>query len=176
MTPNGSHGKLHRTAKILNDGRRRGSRVAARGRRAAIRKNAARGCTRISVSAASVYGSIRSGMRDLGYIEGRNIAIVGPAKRLHCSPSPGHLQLSSLRPEISRGHHRFARAGVGLFSRWDWPDPEDQALQPVCQQARLCVRAGLVEPVDDGLNRTAVTPGGFQQLLRRVGVVFVMSS
>src|SRR5258705_11206173 len=77
-------------------------------------------------------------------------------------------------PEISRGHHRFARAGVGLFSRWDWPDPEDQALQPVCQQARLFVRAGLVEPVDDGLNRTAVTPGGFQQLLRRVGVLLVM--
>jgi hypothetical protein len=41
--------------------------------------------------------AFRSGMRDLGYIEGRNIAIVGPAKRLHCSPSPGHLQLSSLR-------------------------------------------------------------------------------
>src|SRR5262245_28920776 len=85
-------------------------------------------------------------------------------------------ELPALMPEMSRGHHRFTRAGVGLFSRWDWPDPEDQALQPVCQQARLCVRAGLVELVDDGLNRTAVTPGGFQQLLRRVGVLLVMSS
>jgi hypothetical protein len=49
-------------------------------------------------------------------------------------------------------------------------------VQTVRQQVRLSVRAGLVEPVDDLLNCTAVTPGGFQQMLRGVGVLLVISS
>src|SRR5262249_7940725 len=68
------------------------------------------------------------------------------------------------------------QAWVGLFSRCDWPDPEGQAVQPVREQMRLWVRSGLVEAVDDVLNRIAVTPGGFQQSLRRGGVLLVMSS
>ena len=67
-------------------------------------------------------------------------------------------------------------AWVGLFSGCGWPDPEGQAVQPVREQVRLRVRPGLVEPVDDVLNRIAVKPGGFQQSLRRGGVLLVMSS
>ena len=48
-------------------------------------------------------------------------------------------------------------------------------MQPVRQQVRLRVRVGLVEPVDDVLNGPAVTPGGFQQMLRRVGVLLVIA-
>jgi len=67
-------------------------------------------------------------------------------------------------------------AWVGLFSRCGWPDPEGQAVQPVREQVRLRVRSSLVEPVDDVLNRIAVKPGGFQQSLRRGGVLLVMWS
>jgi hypothetical protein len=41
---------------------------------------------------------------------------------------------------------------------------------------RLYVHAGLVEPVNDGLNLPAVIPGGLQQSLRRVGVLVVLRS
>ena len=67
-------------------------------------------------------------------------------------------------------------AWVGLFSRCGWPDPEGQAVQPVREQVRLRVRSSLVEAVDDVLNRIAVKPGGFQQSLRRGGVLLMMSS
>jgi hypothetical protein len=40
-----------------------------------------------------------------------------------------------------------------LTFRQDWRGSEDQALQPVRQQAQLCVRAGRVEPVDDVLDK-----------------------
>jgi hypothetical protein len=49
-------------------------------------------------------------------------------------------------------------------------------VQPVRQQVRLRGRIGLVEPVDDVLNRPAVTPGGFQQILRRIGMLLVIPS
>ena len=52
-----------------------------------------------------------------------------------------------------------------LFPRQDWRGPEDQALKPVRQQAQLCVRAGLVEPVDDVLDNPAIRPGRYHQLL-----------
>jgi len=42
--------------------------------------------------------------------------------------------------------------------------------QPVRQQAQLCVRAGLVEPVDDVLDNPAIRPGRSHQLLCCVGV------
>jgi hypothetical protein len=47
--------------------------------------------------------------------------------------------------------------------------PKGQALQAVRQQAQFCARAGVVEPLDDVLNHSAVKPGRFQQLPRRVG-------
>src|SRR5262249_7209312 len=52
-----------------------------------------------------------------------------------------------------------------LSFRQDWRGSEDQALQPVRQQAQLCVRADLVEPVDDVLDNPAIRPGRYHQLL-----------
>jgi hypothetical protein len=68
-----------------------------------------------------------------------------------------------------------SRRSVGVTER-SHMNTEGQAVQPFRKQARLGVRAGLVEPVNDVLNRPAVTPGGFQQSLCRVGVLLVMSS
>jgi hypothetical protein len=47
--------------------------------------------------------------------------------------------------------------------------PKGQALQAVRQQAQFGARAGVVEPIDDVLNHSAVKPSRFQRLLRCVG-------
>ena len=72
---------------------------------------------------------------------------------------------ASFKPGTVRG------AEISLLSfRQDWHGSEDQALQPVRQQAQLCVRAGLVEPVYDVLDNPAIRPGRHHQLVCCVGI------
>jgi hypothetical protein len=81
--------------------------------------------------------------------------------------------------KLNRWCHQDATASpsrIRLFFQCGWSYPESQAVQPVRKHVRLCVRAGFVEPVDDGLDRLAVTPCGVQQSLRRIGVLLVMSA
>jgi hypothetical protein len=70
---------------------------------------------------------------------------------------------------VATGTIRGAKISLLTF-RQDWRGSEDQALQPVRQQAQLCVRAGRVEPVDDVLDNPAIRPGRYHQLLCCVGV------
>jgi hypothetical protein len=68
--PEGSDGKLHRTTRILGHARRRGCRVAARGKGAAARE-----IPRIGIiDDAPMWNPFREGLRGLGYLEGQNIA------------------------------------------------------------------------------------------------------
>ena len=71
---------------------------------------------------------------------------------------------SATRLRVATGTIRGAETSLLSF-RQDWRGSEDQALQPVRQQAQLCVRADLVEPVDDVLDNPAIRPGRYHQLL-----------
>jgi putative tryptophan/tyrosine transport system substrate-binding protein len=77
MTPTrGSHGKLHRTTKILSHARRRGGGVAARGARAAADYARDRlSSQRIVLFVCTSRGRIPGGLKETGYVEGRNVAI-----------------------------------------------------------------------------------------------------
>src|SRR5262249_50789404 len=76
--PGGSHGKPHRTPKILSHAaRRRSGCAAARGARAAGRQLPTIGLLGVGTAAGWVYftGAFVQRLRELGWIEGRTVAI-----------------------------------------------------------------------------------------------------
>src|SRR5512132_3947726 len=78
MTPTGgSHGKPHRTTRLLSHARRRGGRGADRRACAAGARPSAHRRTVAGVTGRATRNieALRAGLRDLGYVEDRNVTL-----------------------------------------------------------------------------------------------------
>jgi hypothetical protein len=70
--PEGSHGKLHRTTKILSHASRRRGGVAARGAGAAATESGNRFSQRpLPAEAAGVIAAFRKGLSEIGFVAGQ---------------------------------------------------------------------------------------------------------
>src|SRR5215472_19112228 len=73
--PEGSHGKPHRTTKILSHARRRGGCVAARGARARANAGDRIPPQRVARRASIYVAAFREGVRQTGNVDGRDVTI-----------------------------------------------------------------------------------------------------
>jgi len=92
----------------------------------------------------------------------------GVQRGCHAPPSPDsqfYPPRRSRKARMATGTGRGLPNSLLVSLQQDWRGSEDQALQPVRQQAQLCVRTGLVKPVDDVLDNPAIRPGRYHQLL-----------
>src|SRR5262244_1809907 len=144
--PEGHHGKLHRTTKILSHARRRGG-VAARGAGARRQRAAGRwllsGSERDSETQLRV-GAFREGLQKLGWAEGRNLQIdyrwgAGSIERTRTYAA----ELVALKPDVIFGAP--TSAAVALYR-------ETRTIPVVFAQA--------ADPVGVGLVDSLARPGG----------------